>query len=263
MNNLNQQYMAEEMEIGYGYNNDDAQTGGGGLKFGANFGTAKMVKFEYTATGGAGGAAGDALDIVFNINGKDKSYRMFPVTKVYDKNRVELNPKDANFKEELIKALGIFNGTVTHILKCFVDEAVIKAAVSKKTKSFKEFIGIYQGLLPKNFMEKPLDIFAQWQWSISGSNNRTFLEIPKNVKHGFFVVPAVAPQGGNWTEVRSSTEPALYYEDGAGNKHPFTRSVWYMESTFAKVQKEEGSEESVSPAVNMESSQETTPQGWD
>lgn len=228
-------------EIGYGYTENEGEQKSGQYHFGLNQGKARLMKFEFTPNGGKDGAPQEAIDIVINVGGRDISYKQFPVTKVYYKNQVIENTHP-EFKTELKKAVDNFSGVCTHIIKCFVKPEIIAAAMSRKTANFQDYVSIYQNLLPKGFQDVPLDIFMQWQWQISGTNNRTFLEIPRKIIHGKFLVPAVKPVG-KWSELISD-EQELSYVDDAGNKHPFERNKWFMTNNFAKQQKEGGDEES-------------------
>ncbi len=241
----------------YGFEDDTVKQST--YHFGGNFGQTFMTKFEFTDKGGKKDettgepTAGEALDIIFNINGTDRSYRMFPVTKAFDKDNNEITDPTA---EEFKLAQKEFNQINVQIMKCFVDENDIRAALAVKIDSFKQYCGILMGLLPKDYAKKPLDIFMQWQWAIRGEAKGTYLEIPKKVKYGKFICAAVKPTSGNWYENKTTKE--LSYIDATeqqikdnpslittGTKHPyFSRGEWYMESNFATQQKENGATES-------------------
>jgi hypothetical protein len=249
--------MADEKNVqgtpmGYGYEDDTVKQST--FHFGGNFGTCKLTKFEWTDKGGkkdesGNPTAGEALDIVFNIGGTEKSYRMFPVTKAFDENQVEVtDPTHPAF----LAAAKNFNQICTQILKCFVDENDVKAGLSKRIASFKDFCAVLMGMLPKDYATKPLDIFLQYQWKIGGENNRTFLEIPKNIKQGKFLCAAVVPTSGAWTEIRNDKE--MFYVDAteaqikenpvlvsSAPRHPFfSRTEWFVNSNFATQQSEGG-----------------------
>ncbi len=224
----------QEDGINYGYQ-DDASNAGGGLQFGLNAGVTNMIKFEFNPNGGADGAAQEALDVVFNVSERDVSYRMFPVTKAF----VEGGEEVSDLRHPAMrKAIQEFNAVVVHILKAFVDEAAIKTALTVPITSFQQFCSVAKAILPTRFETINLDIFAQWQWIITGDNDKTYLRLPKNMKHGKWLIRHVQPVGGQWKELRLND--TLAYEDGEGNKHPFTRQKWFMTNKFATQQKEEG-----------------------
>jgi len=218
----------------YGFEDDKTQSGGG-LIFGLNSGVTRLVKFEFNPNGGKDDAEQEALDVVFNVDGRDVSYRMFPVTRAYDDNAEITDPRHPAMQ----KAIKEFNSIIVHILHAFVPKEAIKTALSIPIASFKQFCTTAQTILPKDFSNKPLDIFAQWQWSISGDNERTWLRLPKNMKHGKWICAHIPPLGGQWNEIRlngglkyKSTDP----ETKKMITHPFDRSKWFMDSNFAEMQ---------------------------
>lgn len=221
---------------GYGYASDEVKQSP--FVFGLNAGVTKLTKFEWIGNGGANGAEQEALDIVFNINGTDKSYRMFPVVKAFGKNNEEItDPNAPEFKEALID----FNARVTHILHAFLDSESIKAGFSRPISSFKEFCQIAMSLLPKDYKEYSLDIFLQYGWNL-GDKERTYLEIPTKMKYGRWLCPA---QPGQWKENKvvdatDTVRKALFYTNDAGEEHPFMKNGWFMNSNFAHQQRAEG-----------------------
>lgn len=231
---------------GYGYASDEGAKVSP-FTFGLNAGLAKLTKFEWIPNGGANGAEGEALDIVFNINGVDKSYRMFPVTKAFDKENKEVtNPDSAEIKDALID----FNARITHILHCFIEADDIKAGFSRPIPDFKTFCQIAMGMLPKDYKEKSLDIFLQYQWQLGEGKERTYLEIPKKMKYGKWLA---ASTGQKWAEQKvanadQNVREALFYTNEKGEKHPFTKNGWFMSSNFAKQQKAAGAETSAAAA---------------
>ena len=218
-----------ENEFGYGYVDDD-QGSGGGLNFGLNAGGTQLIKFEFNPNGGKDGAPQECLDVVFNVDGRDISYRMFPVTKAFDKREEVTDPRHPAMKQ----AVKDFNSVIVHILHAFVPKEAIKTALSSPITNFQQFCSVTRSILPADFDKKTLDIFAQWQWVISGDNEKTYLRLPKNMKHGKWLCAHVSPSGGNWKEVRLNG--GLKYQDDAGTEHPFSRTKWFMESNFAEQQ---------------------------
>lgn len=242
--------MTEEVG-GYGYVDDESEIGSGGssMSFGLNP-KVRMTKFELIANAGKDGAEAEALDIVFNINGKDKSMRKFPVTKAFakDGNNTEVTDPKAPEMQEAYKDL---NALITHVMHCFVSKENLIIALSVPMTGFSDYVKILMGLLPANYADIDLDLFGQYQWQISGDNDKTYLEIPKKMKQGKWLcvsVPAQNPDGtiGQWTEVKKENPNdndalALSYVDGMGTLHPFTRNGWFMNSNYANQQKDDSS----------------------
>jgi len=215
--------------FGYGFE-DDKPEQGGGLQFGLNSGVTTLTKFEFNPNGGAEGAPQEALDVVLNVNGRDVSYRMFPVTKAFDENNEEVtDPRHPAMK----KAMREFNAVVVHILHAFVEKEAIRTALNNPIASFQQFCTVAKNILPQDFATKPLDIFAQWQWQITGDNDKTYLRLPKNVKHGKWICAHIPPVG-QWKEQRLNG--GLVYVDDENNKHPFKRQKWFMDNKFAAQQ---------------------------
>lgn len=227
----------------YGYASDEVKVSP--YHFGLNAGVTTLQKLEWIPNGGKEGAEQEALDILFNINGAERSYRMFPVVKAFDKANKEItDPSAKEFQDAVLD----FNARITHIMCCYMDKEAYIAALSRPTGSFKGFCKIIESLLPKNFKDIKLDVFMQYQWQMSEGQNVTFLELPKKMKYGKWICPA---QEGEWVEKRidnpdDNVVEALWYETKDGRvdertgkpvKHPFTKNGWFMSSNFAKQQK--------------------------
>lgn len=236
LENLNRKfYMADDGD-GYGYGEDvDAKVSP--FVFGLNE-NAKLKKFEWIANGGKDGAEQEALEIIFEINSTERSYRQFPVVKAFGKNQEEITDPTS---PEMKAAKSEFNTRMTHLMHAYVEDAALKQALARKIGSFKEYCNILKSLLPKNTPDISIDIFMQYQWQMGSSATRTFLDIPTKRKHGAFIVKHVEPVGGSWKAVKKeqpddNVQDALTYIDGAGNKHPFQRTGWFMNSNFANQQ---------------------------
>ena len=210
--------------------------------FGLNAGNVRLTKFNHTMTGGKDGADLEALDILFTVDGKERGYRRFPISRAYAKddagNQVEItDPAHPNF----IQAQKDLSAVLVHIVGCFATKEEIKTALTRQITSFKQYCEILASLLPQGFEQVALDGFGQWQWNIGGEAKVTYLEFPKNMKHGRWLGAAIAPKD-KWEKQQktnaSTSEIALRYVDADGNKHPFARNGWYMESNFATQQKE-------------------------
>ena len=221
--------MSEETGM-YGFETDNVKVNN--LKFGLNQ-NVFLTKFEYITNGGKDGAEAEALDIVFNIDGTEKGYRKFPITKAFLKNNAgeTTDPNTQEFKD----AIKEFNAIVFHIAHCFVSEDTYKTKLARPISSFKEFCNIVTDMLPADFAKKPLDIFLQYQYSVSGTNDKTYLEIPKKMQFGKFVCPSIK---GNFKEVREespkdSDGKALYYVTPEGIEHLFVRNGYFVNRPYA------------------------------
>jgi hypothetical protein len=234
---------ATENTGGYGYQEDEVKVSP--FVFGLNAGNTFLKKFGWIPNGGKGGAEQEALEIIFEINGTEKSYRKFPIVKAFGKNNEEItDPNAPEFKE----ALGDFNAVITHILHTFVDSGTLKASMQRRITSFKEYCQLCESILPKDYATIPLDIFMQYQWQLRGDQDRTFLEIPQKMKYGKWLVKAVTPVG-SWKAVKTPNpadedRAALIYKDDAGNIHPFVKTGWFVNSAFANQQKVASSDSS-------------------
>lgn len=241
--------MADEENVGmYGYETDEVAVSP--FVFGLNAGNTFMTKCEWTPTGGKDGAELEAWEIVFNISGTEKSYRLFPVTKAFSKDGTNTEITDPN-APEMKEAYKDFRAICTHIAHAYISDEIYKVGINRPYSSFKEFVNVFTGLLPRDFATKPLDIFLQWQWQISTGRNRTYLDIPSKMKYGPWLKPA---QLGTWEEVRltewvDNTQGVLKYgkretatTDANGvvtytEFHPITKNGWFMSSNFATQQK--------------------------
>ena len=245
---------------GYGYSSDEVKVSP--FNFGGNFSNCFLAKMEWIPNGGKDGAEQEALDIVFKINDVDKNYRMFPVTKGFDKNNQPVtDPNSKGFKDTMID----WNARMTHIMHCFVPTDTLKQALAKPISSFKEYCTIIVALLPKDYSKKPLDIFLQYQWQISDGKNRTYLEIPKKMSYGKWLCAAIP---GDWKEMRAenideNTRKALWYVDAnnSSNEHIFVKNGWFMSSNFAHQQKDVEEDTTDSQEAEKETSTESNTAG--
>lgn len=247
--------MADEQQgVGmYGYETDEVT--GSSFVFGLNAGKTFLKKFEWTPTGGKDGAEQEALDIIFNIDGTDKSHRMFPITKAFSKDgKTEITDPTATEFKEAVKNL---NASIYHIIHAFVNEATYKATMAKPGgfTGFKDFVTTAGSMLPKDFDKVALDIFLQWQWQPGAGKDRTYLEIPKKQSYGKWLIKA---QAGIWVEKRAdniteNTKEALWYENEKSEKHPFVKNGWFMTSNFAAQLKPSGAQSNRSSVSNVPS----------
>jgi hypothetical protein len=237
--------------LGYGFVSDSDQslktkTSG---KFGGNFGNAYLSKFAYNPNvAKPGEPVRDAIEVVVSIGDKDYKEWFSPINKVFDKNNTEINdhtsPEYINGFNTLIVQQG---GTITHYLKAVgVSEDAIKNAFSTPSASFGEYAQRICSLLPLGYEKKAVDVFLEYQWGFGkksdGSlNDKTFPTLPKNMKGGYFIVPA---QPGVWNEIKDE-EKGLSYQNSNAQKHPFERDVNFMKGHKGTQQVLGGS-----PAIN-------------
>lgn len=246
--------MSDQNNMGYGGYVDDT-VNNSNLSFGGIFNNTYMTKFGYIDTGGKGGAQQEALDIVFNINGTDKSYRMFPITKAYLKGGGETTDRNSpEFQEEMKN----FKQRVVHILKCFIPETDIQVALNRPMGGFKEYCQVAAGLLPANFDKIALDIFMEWEYSIKKDNKQTYLQIPTKMRNGAFIHKAV-PAVGKW---HKHDDDGLSYRDDANNLHPFQRNSYYMTHNNAIQQKEADENTEASAPVQNPGNESSAAAAW-
>lgn len=226
--------MSDENKMGYGYvdDTDDSLRSKSGVSFGLNQGSF-VTKFEYNAEAGKDGSAGNAIDLTITTGDKEQMLRIFEVTKVFGKDG-EITDKTS---EEYVKAFNAAqvqnNAMITHVVKAFRTEEDIKNALSTPPTNFVDYAKVMTGLMPSGYDKIPVDVFYEYQWEIKGDNDRTYLQIPRNMKGGYWICKA---QEGSFKAVND--EKGLKYVNEGGQEHPFTRSKDYMESPKANQQVE-------------------------
>ena len=187
----------------------------------------------------------EALTVKILIDGDENplTLKKFPVNKVFSSNGGEINESDPDYQKELGKQIKELTGTLTHIFKVFVTEEEIKVAIEAgKPTSFAEYCKIIINLLPKDYDKRAVDVFLQYQYNIGDGKEKTYLELPKNMKHGHWICAHIDPVG-RWKKDASS---GLRYTDDENNVHPFVRKEWFMTSNFANVQNSKFAESSQS-----------------
>lgn len=221
---------------GYGFvsDSDESLKTKTGAKFGGNFGVAFLTKFAYSANvAKAGQEAREAIEVEVTVGERGYKEWINPVNKVVDKNNVEITDKNspeyiAGFNALIVQQ----NATVTHYLKAVgVTEEAMRAAFTTAPVSFADYAQRICSLLPIGYDKKPLDLFLEYQWNFGkkqdGSlNDKTYPTLPKNMKGGYFIVPAHA---GIWVEAKSE-DGRLSYNNSNGQKHPFERDANFMSS---------------------------------
>ena len=215
----------------YGYQESgDLTPGKQGGKFGLNTG-AFITKFELNENAGKDGAAADAIDFTVQVGEREFRHRFFPISKVFAKGGGEITDTNSEeYKKAMASEVAQFNAVISDIVKVFVSEEDLKLAFKVPILTFKDFAKIVTRLVQAtpNWQKKPVDVFLQYQWAPSGDNDKTYLELPKNVKQGVFIVPS---EGEGFKEERTSTH--LKYVKDDGTEHPFKRGEWFVNSAFA------------------------------
>lgn len=222
--------------LGYGFvsDSDESLKTKSGAKFGGNFGVAFLTKFAYNANvAKEGQPAREAIEIEVSVGERGYKEWLNPVDRVVDKNNVEITDKtSADYINGFNALIVQQNATVTHYLKAVgVTEEAMKAAFANPVTSFADYATRICGLLPIGYDKKPLDLFLEYQWNFGkkadGSlNDKTYPTLPKNMKGGYFLVPA---QPGVWVEKREE-DGRLTYVNSNGQKHPFERDANFMSS---------------------------------
>jgi len=257
--------MSEEIKkVGFGAINDNDESlkgkSGGGV-FGLNHGF--LTKIEYNPNAGADKSAADAVDITVMIGEREFRRRIYDVTRVYDKNGNQLTDETAPefikiYNQNMLQNMAV----VVHAVKATgITQEQINTALATPPNSFADWAKIVTSLVPAGFEEKPIDCFLEYQWNIGDGQDRTFLELPKNMKGGRFLSPAVSVVGtwkaeNSWVEKDDKgneiPHTGLRYVDNAGNVHPFQRSQNYMESNKA-IQQIDGQDAAKSSAFSATS----------
>ena len=220
--------------LGYGFvsDSDESLKTKSGAKFGGNFGVATLAKFAYSSNvAKEGQEPREAIEVTVKVGDKEYKDWINPVNRVVDKNNTEIADKSSvEYINGFNALMSQQNATVTHYLKSVgVTEDALKAAFINPVLSFADYATRICALLPIGFDKKPLDLFLEFQWNFGkkadGSiNDKTYPTLPKNMKGGYFIVPA---QPGVWIEERAENQ-ALCYKNSNGQKHPFERDANFM-----------------------------------
>lgn len=247
-----------EIKIGFGAINDQDESlqgaGGGSVKFGLNKGF--ITKLEFNPNAGKDNTPGNAIDLTVTIGDREMMTRIFDVTKVFA-NGGEIT--DVN-SQAYIKG---YNDTmrqnmavVIHALKALgITQEKIQQALATPPEDFVGWAQVVTSLAPANYQTLPVDVFLEYQWNLRDGQDRTFLQLPRNMKGGYFLIAHIAPNG-SWTEQTewveninnsSVAKKGLRYVDNNGMVHPFVRSENFMESPKA-VQQVSGPQVSMTTA---------------
>ena len=217
-------------------------SGGNYGSFGLN--TGKFTKLEAGEVGNNG-----VFAFSFNVKKGDSEYygSIYEPKRVYRSGK-QLMETDEGYAQALEADMRQAMGAIVHVLKAAgLTELQLENAIKQKNpQNFREWVTTVTSIVPGNFMEKEVDFFLQYSWTIKTGQEKSYLELPNNLMSGAFLVPHVA---GNWTE---NTENGLSYTDG-NNVHPFTRTKKFMEGNNAKQQTIGGAAEAVSTENAMKS----------
>lgn len=218
--------------------NESFERGGStSLSFGLN--NAMLIAAEYNP---AVGDKGEYFNVEFLVKtspedeGTKVNKRLYAITRVKADGVEITDPLNPAFQ----KALNLQKGFFTHLFSCFADKARIQQEFqARNPQNFNQFCSVYTSLLPQNYSTIRLHLFLEYEYALSRNNDRTFLRIPSNRKHGKFVV-AASSFPGKWNLVKaenpadnddfaikyiSETDPSLI--------HAFERSGWYANSPFS------------------------------
>ena len=241
---------------GYGYtsDNDEALKTKSGGKFGLNAGNAVLAKFAYNPnTAKEGQPVREALEITVKVGDRDYPIWISPITKVYVKN-VEVTDFSTPEAVAAVNAeMTQQQAVITHIVKSVgVTDAQLQAALSASpVTSFADYATRLVSLLPAGFETRALDVFLEYQWDFGKKadgtlNDKTYATLPKNMKGGYFIVPA---QNGVWVEEKAP-DGALSYKNANGAVHPIEKDASFMEGNKG-TQQVAGQATKVTPNAGM------------
>lgn len=224
---------------------------GGARNFGLNQGFI-ISKYEFNPNASADGSPNPALDI--NLTSKDGStiyYTIYGNPTIFDANGNILEDTSSEEYQKKFRAeVATLQGVLTHFAKLvYTEEEYKKLLTDTNPTSAAELLQFSAKVMSKAVIEKtPIEVFLQYQWSIKKDNDRTFLELPKNLKDGYFLSKATK---GPWKEVRD--EEGLRYLDNEGNEHIFKRSANYLTTNKAIEQVKGGASANAVAAAAMNS----------
>lgn len=236
-------------EFLFGYTDDQDKdlisNGGGSVNFGLNE-NVHITSIMYNPNGSNNPANPvECCDINVDVNGRELRRRIFDVKRVFGKKGEELSPVDPEFATRYAENMKQNMAAITHAVKSLgVTDDQIKALFAKPARDFGDWVQKMISLLPNDYAQRPVDVFLEYQWNISPDQTRTFLEVPKNMKGGAFLVPHVEhatpwKEETSWTSETGAFVEGLRYVDESGQVHPFKRSKNYMESKKAIQQTDE------------------------
>lgn len=204
-----------------------------GGKFGLNQGVF-ITKIEFNANAGKDNSPANAVDIHIQVGEKEFRRRLYEdVGELIGKGNAKVKPGEAGYQDLFYASMGQKIAVIKHALKAVgVQQAQIDtvSATLDPTK-LGEGMAKLVALAPAGYDKVPVDVFLEYQWNIQNEQDRTYPEIPKNMKGGHFLCTA---QPGVFAE--EMVEDKLVYRNQNGQFHPFERDKNFMESNKANQQ---------------------------
>lgn len=214
--------------------NSDLQSKQGG-KFGLNT-NCHFSLIDFTDKAGKDETEGNAVDLNIMVGDREFKRRVYDPegSSLYNRNNEQVSPGEEGYNDLLNAALNQASAMVVHAVKAVgvTQDAINRAVTAAKPETFAAFAQVLISLLPADYKQKEVDVFLQYQWSISDGQTRTFLELPKNMKDKYWV--AASTPGAEWKEVKD--ENGLHYVDDKNNKHKIEKSASFLESPKANQQ---------------------------
>lgn len=200
----------------------------GGGRFGLNVGN--VTKIEFLDNAGKDNGPANAVDIHVQIGDREYRRRLYETTgDLFGPKNTKVAPGEEGYEDLFYADMGQKIAVIKHALKAVgvTDEVIAKTSASLDPTKIAEGMKALASLAPADLSKASVDVFLEYQWEIAEDQDRTYPELPKNMKGGKFLVPSVTPIGGKWNEVRD--EKGLHYTDDAGNVHPFDRDANFMD----------------------------------
>ena len=216
---------------GFVSDTDESLKGKSGVSFGLNAGVCFLTKFSYNQNvAKEGDEPREAIEIIVKVGDREFRNWINPITKVY-KGQNEITDRNSeDFVKAFATARNEMAGLITHYLKAVgVSEDAIRATASQPYASFGAYAQAMCALLPMGYDKKPLDVFLEYQWDFGTKKggemeDKTYPTLPKNLKGGYFIVPA---HNGVFKEVRNE-DGSLKYVSQTGAEHLFHRDANFM-----------------------------------
>lgn len=220
----------------FGKINDEDESLAGksqGGKFGLNTGFFSVI--ELVTNAGKDKSPGIAVDVNVIIGEREYRRRLYDITgDLYGKGNVKLSKTDEGYNEVYEDAMKQLMGVIVHAVKAVgVTQQAIDTILANGANNYEDWSKKVLSLLPADYQKRPIDFFLEYQWNIADDQDKTYPELPKNMKGGRFLSPALKPVG-KWKEVIDAD--GLYYVDDNNIKHLFVRPSNFMDSNKGKQQ---------------------------
>lgn len=236
----------EQTAWGFQSDTDDSLKSKTGGKFGLN--NANITVFEYNPNAGKDESPADAIDITVAVGDKEYRTRVYDITGDLFKGDNKISPGEPGYVELYNKEKSQREAVIVHTVKALgaTEDQIRLALQNGNVTNFATWATAMCSIKTADFATKTVDVFLEYQWEIKEGQERTYLQLPKNMKGGRFLSTTVTPVG-NWEAISDSD--GLRYTDSAKNEHPFTRSENYM-SSYKAIQQIEGQEDAPGVASN-------------